>query len=95
MVKCYYFCKNVITMKRVGYIQPGIRMEKTLLEQLKKNAKREHRSLNTYVVEILRQAAGPVFPHLDKDRFVIDDDLSSMGTALWGMCESAQNTNQL
>ncbi|MGI5847399.1 MAG: hypothetical protein ACOX5T_05175 [Candidatus Cryptobacteroides sp.] len=52
-------------------IQTGIRMDKSLYEQLKRKARSEGRSLNNYVVSILRSIA-------EEDKFanlVIPDEL--------------------
>ena len=60
-------------------IQTGIRMAPSLYERLKRNAKKERRSLNNYITRILEQAVEPAIPRLDLSSFKIDDDLKRLG----------------
>ena len=69
-------------METVTTIQTGIRMSPALYERLKRNAKRENRSLNNYVVTLLETATTPVFPRLKKEDYPIDEDLLQLGRVL-------------
>ena len=69
-------------METVTTIQTGIRMSPALYERLKRNAKRENRSLNNYVVTLLETATAPVFPRLKKEDYPIDEDLLQLGRVL-------------
>ena len=66
-------------MENSGRIQTGIRMAPSLLERLKRNAKKERRSLNNYIIRILEQAVEPSIPKLNLSGFKIDDDLKRLG----------------
>lgn len=63
-------------------IQTGIRMTTALYERLKRNAKRENRSMNNYVVMLLEAATAPKIPHLDRNDYPIDEDLLRLGKVL-------------
>lgn len=69
-------------MERSSLIQTGIRMESSLYERLKRNAKREKRSLNNYVVHLLETATAPVIPQLNPDDYPIDEDILRLGDIL-------------
>lgn len=69
-------------MQRPFIIQTGIRMEASLYERLKRNAKRENRSLNNYVVHLLETATAPVIPQLSLREYPIDEDLLRLGEVL-------------
>ena len=63
-------------------IQTGIRLSQSLYERLKRNAKREKRSLNSYITSILESATEPVFPNLDPAAFEPDEDIRRLGQTL-------------
>ena len=63
-------------------IQTGIRLSQSLYERLKRNAKREKRSLNSYITSILESATEPVFPLLDPADFEPDEDIRRLGQVL-------------
>ncbi len=67
-------------MKKEGMIQTGIRMKATLLDKLRLKARKEHVSLNTYMVSALERGAGLEWPVIDRNSFKIDSDLASFGT---------------
>ena len=69
-------------MERTSIIQTGIRMESSLYERLKRNAKRENRSLNNYVVHLLETATAPVIPRLNRKDYPIDEDILRLGDLL-------------
>lgn len=60
-------------------IQAGFRMDSSLYERLKRNAKKQKRSLNNYVVALLEEATAPIFPHIEEQDLIIDQDLLSLG----------------
>lgn len=66
-------------MDSVERIQTGVRITPSLYEKLKRNAKKERRSLNNYITRILEQAVEPAIPRLDLATFKIDDDLKRLG----------------
>ena len=69
-------------MESTTLIQTGIRMKASLYERLKRNAKRENRSLNNYVVHLLDTATAPVVPQLNRQDYPIDDDILRLGELL-------------
>ena len=54
-------------------------MSPSLYEKLKRNARKEQRSLNNYITRILEQAVEPDIPRLDLSCFQIDEDLKQLG----------------
>lgn len=66
-------------MENTTRIQTGIRLEASLYEKLKRNAKKERRSLNNYITRILENAVETDIPKLDPSSFEIDDDLKQLG----------------
>lgn len=69
-------------MTSTAIIQTGIRMEAALYERLKRNAKRENRSLNNYMVHLLDTATAPVIPRLNRMDYPLDDDILRLGELL-------------
>ena len=63
-------------------VQTGIRMSAALYERLKRNAKRENRSMNNYVVTLLEAATSPKIPHLKRSDYPISEDLLQLGRTL-------------
>lgn len=66
-------------MTEMATIQTGIRMEESLYERLKRNAKLEGRSLNNYIVHLLDKATAPVIPRLNLKDYTIDEDIRLLG----------------
>ena len=66
-------------MENTTRIQTGIRLDASLYEKLKRNAKKERRSLNNYITRILENAVETDIPKLDPSSFEIDDDLKQLG----------------
>ena len=50
-------------------VQTGIRMDADLLESLKREAKRQGQSLNSFMVKVLAAAVTPVIPKLRREDF--------------------------
>lgn len=69
----------ITLMENTTRIQTGIRLEASLYEKLKRNAKKERRSLNNYITRILENAVETDIPKLDPSSFEIDDDLKQLG----------------
>lgn len=69
----------ITRMENTTRIQTGIRLDSSLYEKLKRNAKKERRSLNNYITRILENAVEPAIPRLDPAGFKIDDDLQELG----------------
>lgn len=69
----------ITCMENTTRIQTGIRLEASLYEKLKRNAKKERRSLNNYITRILENAVETDIPKLDPSSFEIDDDLKQLG----------------
>ena len=65
---------ETITIERV---QTAFRLNRNLVERLKRNAEKERRSLNSYVEGLLEKATKPEFPHLPPD-FVVSDEILSL-----------------
>ena len=61
-------------------IQTGIRISRTLYDRLKRNAKREKRSLN--ITGILEAATEPAIPHLVRADFEPDEELRQLGRVI-------------
>ena len=57
-------------------------MSSLLYERLKRNAKRENRSLNNYVVMLLENATEPKIPRLNRNDYPIDEDILQLGRTL-------------
>jgi len=53
-----------------------IRLSPELMERVKRHAKREHRSFNSFVENVLDRATEPVFPKLGPD-FKVSDEIRS------------------
>ena len=70
----------ITLMENTTRIQTGIRLDSSLYEKLKRNAKKERRSLNNYITRILENAVEPAIPRLDPSGFKIDDDLKQLGS---------------
>ena len=66
-------------MEASDKIQTGIRITPSLYERLKRNAKKEKRSLNNYITRILEAAVEPDIPRLNLSDFKIDEDLKRLG----------------
>ena len=66
-------------MENTTRIQTGIRLDASLYEKLKRNAKKERRSLNNYITRILENAVETDIPKLDPSSFEIDGDLKQLG----------------
>ena len=62
-------------------IQTAIRLSPELMERVKRHAKREHRSFNSFVENVLDRATEPVFPKLGPDFKVSDEILSLRATS--------------
>ena len=58
-----------------------IRLSPELMERVKRHAKREHRSFNSFVENVLDRATEPVFPKLGPDFKVSDEILSLRATS--------------
>lgn len=69
-------------------IQTGIRISESLYERLKRNAKKERRSLNNYISGLLEAATEPVIPHLNLADFKLDDDLLQLGKTIGSIPKS-------
>lgn len=65
-------------METTARTQTAFRFSNNLLERLKRNARKEHRSLNSYVEQTLEKALGPAFPKLPPDFTVSDEILGLM-----------------
>jgi hypothetical protein len=63
-------------------IQTGIRISRTLYDRLKRNAKREKRSLNNYITGILESATAPAIPRLVRSEYEPDDELRELGRVI-------------
>ena len=53
-----------------------IRLSPELMERVKRHAKREHRSFNSFVENVLDRATEPIFPKLGPD-FKVSDEIRS------------------
>ncbi len=53
-----------------------IRLAPDLMERVKRHAKREHRSFNSFVEHVLDRATEPVFPKIGPD-FKVSDEIKA------------------
>ena len=60
-------------------IQTGIRLDESLYERLKINAKKQGRSVNSYIVSILESSSELVFPKIAPEELKPDDFILSLG----------------
>ena len=58
-----------------------IRLTPELMERVKRHAKREHRSFNSFVETVLDKATEPVFPKIGPDFKISDEILSLRATS--------------
>lgn len=72
----------MITLMDATTIQTGIRISRALYERLKRNARKEKRSLNNYISGILEAATEPVIPRLNPADFVPDEDVRRLGKTM-------------
>jgi len=66
-----YLQKLLYRMETVPRTQTAFRLKNSLLERIKWQAKRAHKSVNAYVEEVLEETVGrePVFPKLPPEFF--------------------------
>lgn len=62
-------------------VQTAIRLTPELLERVKRSAKREHRSVNSFIENILDKATEPVYPRIGPDFKISDEILSLRSTS--------------
>jgi len=60
-------------------IQTVLRLPQDLMDRIKRNARKESISFNSYVERILLQAAGPAFPTVPEG-FTVSEDILSLGS---------------
>ena len=71
------FAKNDVTMETT-IVQTTIRLPKELMDRIKIQARREHRSFNSYVEHTLDKSTELVFPKLKPEDFVISDEIKNL-----------------
>ena len=59
-------------------VQTTIRLPKELMERVKRQARREQRSFNSYVEHTLDKSTELVFPKLKPEDFIISDDIKRL-----------------
>ena len=70
-------------MKETIRVQTAFRVPPDLLERLKRTAKREKKSLNRYVEDIMERETRLEWPRLPRDYSVSQDILSLRCTGRW------------
>ena len=65
-----------------GTIQTTIRLPKELVERVKRQARRENRSFNSYVEHTLDKSTELVFPKLKPEDFIISDEIKSLAASV-------------
>lgn len=63
-------------------VQTTIRLPKELVERVKRKAKREHRSFNSYVEHTLDKSTELVFPKLQPEDFIIPDEIKALAGSI-------------
>ena len=75
---CYIFEENDNAMNtEARRVQTAIRLTPELLERVKRSAKREHRSVNSFIENILDKATEPVFPKFIGPDYQISDEIKA------------------
>lgn len=64
-------------MMETKRIQTVLRLPPELMEQVKRSARKEKNSFNSYVERVLDQATGPDFPTLPPD-FEVSDEIQEL-----------------
>ncbi len=65
-------------MGTTNRIQTAIRLSPELYERVKRNARREHRSFNSYVEHVLDKSTELVFPKISDD-YEISEEIKAFG----------------
>jgi hypothetical protein len=60
-------------------IQTGLRFKPALIAKLKSKAKRNNKSFNRYVEDVLEREVADEFPHLNREDFVNNNEFLSFG----------------
>ena len=81
---CCIFAVNDISMDNTT-VQTTLRLPKELVERVKRQAKREHRSFNSYVEHTLDKSTELVFPKLKPEDFIISDEIRSLSGSIPGI----------
>ena len=68
--------------KSSNIVQTTIRLPKELMDRVKRNAAREHRSFNSYVEMVLDRATELKFPKMSQD-YKISEDILSLRASSW------------
>jgi len=63
-------------------VQTTIRLPKGLLERIKRQARKEHRSFNNFVEHTLDKATELVFPKLGPEDFIISDEINGLSAGI-------------
>ena len=75
------FAKNDVTMETT-IVQTTIRLPKELMDRIKIQARREHRSFNSYVEHTLDKSTELVFPKLKPEDFIISDEIKNLAASI-------------
>ena len=67
-----------------------VRMQESLYERIKSNARKQNRSVNSYIVNILENATPSAVPKLKEKDFRPSKELRSLGSVLNGATESME-----
>lgn len=63
-------------------IQTTIRLPKDLMERVKRQARREHRSFNSFVEHTLDKSTELVFPKLKPEDYIISEEIKSLAGSI-------------
>ena len=63
-------------------VQTTIRLPKELMDRIKIQARREHRSFNSYVEHTLEKSTELVFPKLKPEDFIISDEIMNLAASV-------------
>ena len=67
-------------MQTPSRIQTAIRLSPELYERVKRNARREHRSFNSFVEHVLDKSTELVFPKISDD-YEVSEEIRSLGAS--------------
>ena len=75
-------------------IQTTIRLPKELTERIKRQARREHRSFNSFVEHTLERSTEPLFPQLKPEDFVISEEIENLAGSVPSRSFSARELTE-
>lgn len=66
----------------IARVQTGLRFRSALIEKAKMKAKRQNKSFNRYVEDLIEKDVADEFPHLNREDFLKDNKFLEFGKLL-------------